>query len=89
MSNADCLVTGNDAGADVFMSQNVIRSGDWNVIGVCGPGHGGPGMVANIYLKEPTELYPNLRRMPKGYGSVHPLVSWRYSSHASAETLGR
>ena len=28
-----------------------IRALDLNVIYVCGPGHGGPGMVANTYLE--------------------------------------
>src|SRR5215472_16033697 len=27
-----------------------IRASDLNVIYICGPGHGGPGMVANTYL---------------------------------------
>ena len=29
----------------------VIRARDLNAIYVCGPGHGGPGMVANTYLE--------------------------------------
>ncbi|MFR1445807.1 hypothetical protein ACLUYJ_19815, partial [Acinetobacter baumannii] len=28
----------------------VIRTSDLDVIYICGPGHGGPGMVANTYL---------------------------------------
>ena len=28
-----------------------IRASDLNVIYICGPGHGGPGMVANTYLE--------------------------------------
>ncbi|MCK5512343.1 MAG: phosphoketolase, partial [Thermodesulfovibrionia bacterium] len=28
----------------------VIKNHDMNMIYVCGPGHGGPGMVANTYL---------------------------------------
>src|SRR5215510_7695649 len=29
----------------------LIREHDLNMIYVCGPGHGGPGMVANTYLE--------------------------------------
>src|SRR5205807_4374693 len=29
----------------------IIRANDQNMIYVCGPGHGGPGMVANSYLE--------------------------------------
>jgi xylulose-5-phosphate/fructose-6-phosphate phosphoketolase len=36
----------------------LIKKYDLNVIYVCGPGHGGPGMVANTYLEGTyTELY--------------------------------
>src|SRR5213082_3670032 len=39
----------------------VIKKYDLNVIYICGPGHGGPGMVANAYLEGTyTELYPNI-----------------------------
>ncbi len=37
----------------------VIRASDLNVLYVCGPGHGGPGMVANTYLEGTySEIYP-------------------------------
>ena len=29
----------------------VIKAHDLNVIFICGPGHGGPGLVANTYLE--------------------------------------
>src|SRR6476619_6291846 len=36
-----------------------IKARDLNAIYVCGPGHGGPGMVANTYLEGTySELYP-------------------------------
>src|SRR5258708_2306742 len=39
----------------------VIKKYDLNAIYICGPGHGGPGMVANAYLESTyTELYPNI-----------------------------
>src|SRR5450631_3963415 len=39
----------------------VIRASDLNVIYVCGPGHGGPGMVANTYLERTySNIYPDI-----------------------------
>src|SRR5438105_4142573 len=39
----------------------VIRERDLNVIYVCGPGHGGPGMVANTWLEGTySERYPGV-----------------------------
>ena len=36
----------------VYVHMNrVIKAYDLNAIYVCGPGHGGPGMVANTYLE--------------------------------------
>src|SRR5882724_4114530 len=45
----------------------VIRMHNLNAIYVCGPGHGGPGMVANTYLEGTySELYPNIPRNEEG-----------------------
>src|SRR5437764_462918 len=45
----------------------VIKKYDLNVIYICGPGHGGPGMVANAYLEGTyTELYPNIQQNEAG-----------------------
>ena len=39
----------------------IIRSRDLDIIYVCGPGHGGPAMVANTYLEGTySELYPDV-----------------------------
>src|SRR5246500_1531367 len=39
----------------------VIRREDLNVIYVTGPGHGGPGLVANTYLEGTySEIYPHI-----------------------------
>src|SRR2546423_7060602 len=39
----------------------LIKLHDLNVIYITGPGHGGPGLVANTYLEGTyTEVYPNL-----------------------------
>src|SRR5712671_5445409 len=41
----------------------LIKKYDRNVIYVCGPGHGGPGMVANTYLEGTyTELYSSIQQ---------------------------
>src|SRR5215475_7587799 len=38
-----------------------IRMRDLDMIYVCGPGHGGPGMVANTYLEGSySEIYPDI-----------------------------
>src|SRR5579862_6348328 len=39
----------------------VIRARDLDVIYVCGPGHGGPGIVANAWLEGTySEIYPDV-----------------------------
>ena len=39
----------------------IIRARDADVIYICGPGHGGPGMVANTYLEGTySEVYPDI-----------------------------
>src|SRR6202171_5489843 len=41
----------------------LIKNYDLNVIYIAGPGHGGPGMVANTYLEGTySEFYPNITR---------------------------
>jgi len=45
----------------------IINKYDLNVIYVCGPGHGGPGMVANTYLEGTyTELYTDIQQNQEG-----------------------
>src|SRR2546427_10203482 len=45
----------------------VIRERDLNVIYVCGPGHGGPGMGANTYLEGTySELYAPVAENEQG-----------------------
>src|SRR5436190_4517675 len=44
-----------------------IKERDLNVLYVCGPGHGGPGIVANVYLEGTyTEFYPKITRDAEG-----------------------
>ena len=41
----------------------VIKARDLDAIFICGPGHGGPGMVANAYLEGTySEVYPDVSR---------------------------
>src|SRR5437660_1150481 len=45
----------------------IIKARDLNVIYICGPGHGGPGMVANTYLEGTySEIYPSIGQDAEG-----------------------
>ena len=45
----------------------VITKYDLDMIYICGPGHGGPAMVANTYLEGTySEVYPNVSRTQMG-----------------------
>jgi xylulose-5-phosphate/fructose-6-phosphate phosphoketolase len=69
----------------------VIKAYDLNVIFVCGPGHGGPGMVANTYLEGTySELYPNITQDESGMHKLFKQFSFPYGipSHAAPETPG-
>jgi xylulose-5-phosphate/fructose-6-phosphate phosphoketolase len=69
----------------------VIRKNDLDMIFICGPGHGGPGMVANGYLEGTyTELYPNVRRDAEGLKRLFTQFSFPggIPSHAAPETPG-
>ena len=45
----------------------VIKRDDLEAIYVTGPGHGGPGLVANVYLEGTyTEVYPQIGRDEEG-----------------------
>src|SRR6202140_3302226 len=69
----------------------LIRLRDLNVIYICGPGHGGPGMVANTYLEGTyTELYPNIQQNEEGMRRLFKQFSFPggIPSHAAPETPG-
>jgi xylulose-5-phosphate/fructose-6-phosphate phosphoketolase len=69
----------------------VIKKYDLNVIYICGPGHGGPGMVANTYLEGTyTELYPNIQQNEEGMRRLFKQFSFPggIPSHAAPETPG-
>src|SRR5204863_1159281 len=62
-----------------------------NAIYVCGPGHGGPGMVANAYLEGTyTERYPSITRDAEGLRRLFKQFSFPggIPSHAAPETPG-
>ena len=49
----------------------VIRNRDLDAIYVTGPGHGGPGVVANAYLEGTySELYPHVSRDEAGMAKL-------------------
>ena len=69
----------------------VINKYDLNVIYICGPGHGGPGMVANAYLERTySELYPNIVENQEGIRQLFKQFSFPggIPSHAAPETPG-
>ena len=68
-----------------------IRISDLNVIYICGPGHGGPGMVANTYLEGTyTEIYPDVTPDADGLRKLFHQFSFPggIPSHAAPETPG-
>src|SRR3984885_1953966 len=68
-----------------------IRARDLNIIYICGPGHGGPGMVANTYLEGTySEIYPDISRDADGLRKLFRQFSFPggIPSHAAPETPG-
>jgi xylulose-5-phosphate/fructose-6-phosphate phosphoketolase len=69
----------------------LIKQNDLNMIYVIGPGHGGPGIVAQTYLEGSyTEHYPAIERNRHGLQRLFRQFSWPYGipSHVSPETPG-
>ena len=69
----------------------LIKANDLNMIYVIGPGHGGPGLVAQTYLEGSyTERYPAIERSRNGLHRLFRQFSWPYGipSHVSPETPG-
>jgi xylulose-5-phosphate/fructose-6-phosphate phosphoketolase len=68
-----------------------IRKYDLDMIYICGPGHGGPGMVANTWLEGTySELYPNVPLNGEGMLRMFRQFSFPggIPSHAAPETPG-
>jgi len=69
----------------------VIRARDLDVIYMCGPGHGGPGMVANTYLEGIySEIYPDIAETEDGMRKLFRQFSFPggIPSHVAPETPG-
>jgi xylulose-5-phosphate/fructose-6-phosphate phosphoketolase len=69
----------------------VIKEQDLNVIYVTGPGHGGPGLVANTYLEGTySEVYPNVSQDADGMKKLFKQFSFPggIPSHVAPETPG-
>ena len=68
-----------------------IRARELDAIYICGPGHGGPGMVACAYLEGTyTELYPHVTLDEAGLKALFRQFSFPggIPSHAAPETPG-
>jgi len=69
----------------------LIKEHDLNMMYVIGPGHGGPGIVAQTYLEGSyTERYPAIERSRNGLHRLFRQFSWPYGipSHVAPETPG-
>lgn len=69
----------------------VIKKYDLNVIYVTGPGHGGPGLVANTYLEGTySEIYSNIPQSEEGMQRLFKQFSFPggIPSHVAPETPG-
>ncbi len=69
----------------------LIKKYDLDMIYICGPGHGGPGMVANTYMEGTySEIYPNITRNAEGMKRLFKQFSFPggIPSHAAPETPG-
>ncbi|MEJ5021407.1 phosphoketolase family protein [Ochrobactrum vermis] len=69
----------------------IIQERDANIIYICGPGHGGPGMVANTYLEGSySEIYPTVSEDEAGMRKLFRQFSFPggIPSHVAPETPG-
>ena len=69
----------------------VIKRDDLSVIYLAGPGHGGPGLVANTYLEGTySEFYPSISRDTEGIKKLFKQFSFPggIPSHVAPETPG-
>jgi xylulose-5-phosphate/fructose-6-phosphate phosphoketolase len=69
----------------------IIKAYDFNIIYVTGPGHGGPGLVANTYLEGTySEIYPQISQDSEGMKKLFKQFSFPggIPSHAAPETPG-
>ena len=69
----------------------IIKMYNLNVIYICGPGHGGPGMVANTYLEGTySEIYTAIQQNEEGMQRLFKQFSFPggIPSHVAPETPG-
>lgn len=69
----------------------IIQQYDLNIINITGPGHGGPGLVANTYLEGTySEVYPNISEDEQGMNKLFTQFSFPggIPSHVAPETPG-
>src|SRR5438552_4394266 len=69
----------------------IIKMYNLNVIYICGPGHGGPGMVANTYLEGTySEVYTAIQQNEEGMQKLFKQFSFPggIPSHVAPETPG-
>src|SRR3954454_22675986 len=69
----------------------MIKKHDLNMIYITGPGHGGPGLVANAYLEGTySEVYPNISTDEEGMKRLFTQFSFPggIPSHVAPETPG-
>jgi xylulose-5-phosphate/fructose-6-phosphate phosphoketolase len=69
----------------------LIRERHLDMIYIIGPGHGGPGLVANTYLEGSySEIYPHIEQNRDGIKRLFRQFSWPYGipSHVAPETPG-
>src|ERR1044072_6794749 len=69
----------------------VIKEQDLDIIYVAGPGHGGPGLIANVYLEGTySEVYPNVSQDEEGMKRLFKQFSFPggIPSHGAPETPG-
>jgi xylulose-5-phosphate/fructose-6-phosphate phosphoketolase len=69
----------------------IIVQHELNMIYIAGPGHGGPGLVANVYLEGTySEVYPNITQDEEGMRKLFKQFSFPggIPSHVAPETPG-
>jgi len=69
----------------------LIRERGLDMLYIIGPGHGGPGLVANTYLEGSySEVYPHIEQNADGIKRLFRQFSWPYGipSHVAPETPG-
>jgi xylulose-5-phosphate/fructose-6-phosphate phosphoketolase len=69
----------------------LIHMHDLNMLYIAGPGHGGPGLVANTYLEGTySEVYPNISQDAEGIKKLFKQFSFPggIPSHVAPETPG-